>query len=161
MKRRFRDTLELKRRLAVGPPLTLAPGLVAAPEQWRRWSPADDRVALRSSDTWIDVHKVVYKRRFTGAGSEIPWVSHPPSDVGSGCDVEVSEVTLGARTDWSFSLAAFGPEPSRRATLRLGWDALVRLGPPPEGFADALRRPAGYPQWLLDELSASDHDLLV
>ena len=44
VKRRFRETLELKARVSAGGHLVLAPGLAGRLETWRRWSPAEHLV---------------------------------------------------------------------------------------------------------------------
>lgn len=148
LKRRFRQTLELKVRQATGEMFILEPGLTAPLEDWRRWSPADGQVDLQAPETWIDVCKVVYKRRFLEDGTEIPWSKVLPAGADVGCDVEITSVRVADIEAWTFALAAFGSDEHRRHALRIAWHGLGHHEPRPEGLVQLLRRPCGYPEWL-------------
>lgn len=153
LKRRFRRTLELKVRLDIGEVFSLEPDLGAPIEEWRRWSPADDEVELSGPDTWIDVHKVVYKRRFVGNGTEVAWASRLPTAPSGGCDAEVTSVRVGDTAAWTLALAAFGPADRRRGALREAWEAIGRADERPDDLVPALRVASGYPEWLNRHLS--------
>lgn len=153
LKRRFRRTLELKVRLDIAEVFPLEPELAAPLEEWRRWSPADDEVELHEPETWIDVHKVVYKRRFVGTGTEVAWASRLPTAPDGGCDVEVTSVRVGDVAAWTLALAAFGPAERRRAALGVAWRAIGRADERPDDLVPALREASGYPEWLNRHLS--------
>lgn len=148
LKRRFRKILELKVRQATGEMFVLEPGLAAPLEDWRRWSPADDEVDLSTPETWIDVCKTVYKRRFIENGTEVAWSKALPAGAEVGCDVEVTSVRVADVDAWTFALAAFGPAEHRRHALRVAWHAIGHIDPRPDGLVRHLRRPCGYPEWL-------------
>ncbi len=148
VKRRFGDTLELKSRRGVGSSFVLHYGLVAPLEEWRRCSPADGLVDTATDDEWIDVHKLVYKRRFSSDGQENVWFNGSPPDLDAGCDLEVAAVSVGDIESWTFALAAFGLAGRREHALNVAWEALVADNPCPVGFAALFNRSCGYPQWL-------------
>lgn len=148
LKRRFRQTLELKVRRAIGEMFVLEPGLAAPLEDWRRWSPADDEIDLRVPETWTDVCKVVYKRRIVDDGTEIEWSNTLPSGVDAGCDIEITAVRVADVEAWTLALAAFGPEEHRRHALRVAWHTIGHHQPCPHELVQLLRRPCGYPEWL-------------
>ena len=148
LKRRFRRTLELKVRSSIGEEFSLEPGLAAPVEEWRRWSPADEEVELSDPETWVDVHKVVYKRRFLGNGTEVAWTNQLPDDTAGGCDVEVTSVRVGEAAAWSLALAAFGPTEGRRQALRVAWDGIDEGDDRPDDLARDLHQASGYPEWL-------------
>ena len=149
VKHRSLRTLELKQRLAVRDILELEPGLAGPIEEWRRWSPAGDRVTVGTDDIWLEVRKRTYKRRFIGDATETRWTSDIPIGVVSGCDVEVTSLTIGEVESWTFALAAFGPAERRVDALVMGWNAI--RGPElPDGFIEQLRLSCGYPEWLAE-----------
>jgi hypothetical protein len=147
VKRRFRETLELKVRLSLDGRLELGEGLAGPLEVWRRWSPAEGLVEGGSDGSWVDVHKSIVKRRFSLDGSEIAYTSDP-QEAGSGCDVEIAEATVGEVRAWTFAFAAFGPVATRRDALLASWRELVAATPCPEPFAPRTGRAMGYPDWL-------------
>ena len=147
VKRRFRETLELKVRLSLDGWLELAEGLAGPLEGWRKWSPAEGLVEGGTDGPWVDVHKSIVKRRFSVDGPEIANTSDP-LQAGSGCDVEIAEATVGEVQAWTFAFAAFGPVATRRDALLASWHALVATTPCPEPFAPRTGRAMGYPDWL-------------
>jgi hypothetical protein len=146
VKRRFGQTLELKRRTAVGPPVALTTRLAGPIEDWRRWSPADGLVDHTDRESWIEVTKAVLKRRFSPLGDEL--TVSPGLPVSGGCDVELAAITVGSVEAWSFALAAFGPPAVRHGALAIGWAALVSGRPCPDGFETSFESCVGYPGWL-------------
>jgi hypothetical protein len=152
VKRRFRETLELKVRQSLDGRIELGEGLAGSLEVWRRWSPAEGLVDNGADGRWVDVHKSVVKRRFSMHGTEIAFSSDPQA-TGAGCDVEVAGVTVGAAQGWTFAFAAFGPPPTRRNALLASWQSLVADAPCPEPFGPRTGRAMGYPNWL--ELTVS------
>jgi hypothetical protein len=147
VKRRFRETLELKIRQSLDGRIEFGGGLAGSLEEWRRWSPADGLIDDGVDGRWIDVRKSVVKRRFSMEGTEIAF--SPVSEAtDAGCDVEVADVTVGAMRWWTFAFAAFGPPATRPETLLASWQALVTATPCPEPFGPRTGRAMGYPEWL-------------
>ena len=147
VKRRFRETLELKVRQSLDGCIELGDGLAGSLEVWRTWSPADGLVEDRADGSWVDVHKSVVKRRFSLDGSEIAFSSDPRA-TRAGCDAEVAGVTVGAVRAWTVAFAAFGPPATRRDALLASWQALGADTPCPESVGPRTGRAMGYPEWL-------------
>ena len=147
VKRRFRETLELKVRQSFDGRIELGGGLVGPLEVWRRWSPAEGLVVGDFDGRWVDVHKAIVKRRFSIDGTEIAF-SPVWQPTAAGCDVEVAAVTMGARQGWTFAFAAYGPPANRRSALLASWKRLVAVAPCPEPFGPRTGRAMGYPEWL-------------
>ena len=147
VKRRFRETLELKVRQSLEGRIEFGEGLAGSLEVWRKWSPADRLIGGRTDGRWVDVHKSVVKRRFSVDGTEIAF-SSDPQVAGAGCDVEVAGVTVGAVEAWTFAFATFGPHATRRDALLASWQGLVAATPCPEPFGPRTGRAMGYPEWL-------------
>ena len=160
VKRRFRQTLELKVRQSLDGWIDLGDGLAGSLEVWRKWSPAEALVADGSGGPSVDVCKSIVKRRFSMDGTEIAFSSDAQL-AGAGCDVEVAEVTVGTVQAWTFAFAAFGPLASRRDTLLASWQALVAATPCPEPFGPRTVRAMGYPEWLALTVCAGLRDGLT
>jgi hypothetical protein len=147
VKRRFRQTMELKIRQSLDGRIDFGDGLAGSLEVWRRWSPAEGLVEQSVDERWVDVHKSVVKRRFLLDGTEIAF-SPVVEATGAGCDVEVAGVIVDDDHWWTFALAAFGPPATRRQALLASWRALVAAAPCPEPFEPRTARAMGYPEWL-------------
>jgi hypothetical protein len=147
VKRRFRETLELKVRQSLDGRIELGDGLAGSCEAWRKWSPAEGLVGDGADRRWVDVHKSVVKRRFTMDGTEIAFSSDSHA-TGAGCDIEVAAVTVGDVQGWTFAFAAFGPPATRRDALLASWHGLLAAAPCPEPFGPRTGRAMGYPEWL-------------
>ncbi|MGI9621516.1 MAG: hypothetical protein ACR2PK_01670 [Acidimicrobiales bacterium] len=158
VKRRFRETLELKVRQSLDVQFEFGEGLTGSLEVWRKWSPADGLLGDLPDGRWVDVHKSVVKRRFSMRGAEIAFSSDPHA-TGAGCDIEVAEVTVGAARTWTFVFAAFGPPATRQEALLASWHALMAGTPCPEPFGPCTGRTMGYPEWLA--LTVSDHPAIA
>jgi hypothetical protein len=148
VKLRFRETLEVKVRLAVGEHLIVGAGLIGRLEMWRKWSPAELVVDTGGDVPWLDVCKVVTKRRFSVDGDEIVPSDGERAVTGAGCDVEVAAVTVRDIEAWTFAFAAFGPTVSREHAIVTAWQALAADGSCPEHFAAAFGQSSSYPEWL-------------
>ena len=143
-------------RRYVGPRVELAESLVGAPEEWRKWSPADDVVDIPQSARWTSVSKVVTKRRFAVDGTEVPMAGEPS---GSGCEVEVTHVAIGSTEAWSFAFAAFGSPATRVTALRESWRTLTWSRALPAALVRGLGWSMGYPEWLaLRHAPAHEHE---
>ena len=147
VKRRFRETLELKVRQSLEGWVELGGGLAGSLEAWRKWSPAEGLVEDGSDGRWVDVCKSIVKRRFLIDGTEIAFSSNEQTP-GAGCDVEVAEVTVDNAQWWTFAFAAFGPSATRRDALGASWQQLVATTSCPELFGHRTGRSMGYPEWL-------------
>ena len=147
VKRRFRQTVELKVRQSLDGRIEFGDGLAGSLEVWRRWSPAEHLVEHGVDERWVDVHKSVVKRRFLLDGTEVAF-SPVVEATGAGCDVEVAGVTIDDVHWWTFAFAAFGPPETRREALLASWQALVAAAPCPEPFEPRTARAMGYPEWL-------------
>jgi hypothetical protein len=147
VKRRFRQTMELKIRQSLDGRIEFGDGLAGSLEVWRRWSPAEGLVEQSVDERWVDVHKSVVKRRFLLGGTEIAF-SPVVEATGAGCDVEVAGVIIDDDHWWTFAFAAFGPPATRQQALLASWRALVTAAPCPEPFEPRTARAMGYPEWL-------------
>ncbi len=147
VKRRFRQTVELKVRQSLEGRIEFGDGLAGSLEVWRRWSPAEVLVEHSAGERWVDVHKSVVKRRFLPDGTEVAF-SPVLEATGAGCDVEVTRITVDDDHWWTFAFAAFGPPEARREALLASWQALVAAAPCPEPFPPRTARAMGYPEWL-------------
>ena len=147
VKRRFRETLELKARLSLDGWTELGDGLAGPIEEWRRWSPAEGLVDVATGGQWVDVCKSIVKRRFSQSGNEIT-LSSDAQATRAGCDIEVAEVSVGAVQAWTFAFSAFGPQAIRRDALLASWQGLASIGRGPESFGLRVGRAMGYPEWL-------------
>ncbi len=148
VKRRFGETLELKVRQSLGETLALDPDLTGRLEVWRKWSPADGLVDVEVRAPWLDVHKMVIKRRFSVDGDEITLSNEPRAMTGAGCDVEVAAVTVGEIEAHTFAFAAFGPTTTRRDSIVACWRTLGADTLCPERSMIVDGRSSGYPEWL-------------
>ena len=156
VKLRFRETLELKVLQSVGELVVLADGLAGRLQMWRRWSPAEGVVDFGEEVPWLDVCKIVTKRRFSVEGDEIM-----PSDIeratsGAGCDVEVAAITVGDLAAWTFAFAAFGPTVNREQSIVLAFRTLVADGSRPKRLAAAFGPSSSYPEWLASAASRGE-----
>lgn len=157
IKRRFRETLELKVRRSIGENVVLGPGLAGRLEVWRRWSPAECVAPCSGRHaTWADVNKMVIKRRFSITGDEVELTEASRAATGTGCDVEIAAVSLDDVEAWTFAFAAYGPLASRREALVATWNSLVADGAPPDRFGPFFGLSCGYPEWLELVTSRSD-----
>ncbi len=149
VKRRYRETLELKVRRSIGEALALATGLGGRLEAWRKWSPADTLLDGSGRYPWIDVHKLVIKRRFSLDGEELALPDTQREMTGAGCDVEVAAIGVGEDIGaWTFAFAAFGPSAGRHAAILTTWQALVADTRSPERLGALFGRSMSYPEWL-------------
>jgi hypothetical protein len=149
LKRRFGWIVEAKRRQSVGSTMTLAPGLEAPLEEWRKWLPSDGDPVWPAPDArWINVNKAILTRTFMLDDGEVVGPASVPDEVLSGCDVEIAAVAVGGIEAWSFALEAFGPKDDRRSAISSSWGTLLDQSDLLENLGSYLDRPAGYPQWL-------------
>lgn len=149
VKRRSRSSLEVKVRREIGDPLTLAPGLAAPFEEWRKWSPRIGDPMSPSSDTpWIEVEKAVLTRTFMSDDHEVVGPALHVDETLSGCDVEIAVVTVAGVEAWSFAFEAFGPKMHRSQVVRTAWAMLIDSSGVPEQLGSHFAFAGGYPEWL-------------
>lgn len=146
VKWRFGTTLELKLRMRPPEPFVSGRSLDGFLEIWQRWSPAGDRVHLSENTRWIEVDKIVVKRRFDPDGQELPLSDETRVMEGLGCDCEVAAVSIAGHTTWTFSFAAFGPLDRHRDAISAAWGRLQGSAPLALQLTRAASR--GYPEWL-------------
>lgn len=147
VKLRGHEILELKRRRSAveGSPVRGAPrGWF---EVWHKWSPADELVAAATDASWVDVHKRIIRRRFSMDGTEVELSDAERSMAGAGCDVEIVAIGVGALEAWSYALAAYGPQRSRRTSIESAWRA-IGVGSAVGRVAAGTGISCGYPEWL-------------
>lgn len=148
VKRRGGDTLELKVRRSVADGRASAAGPVGRIEVWHKWSPADALVDEPSDQPWVEVGKLIVRRRFTVDGDDVVLTDGRRSMAGAGCDAEVTAIELGQAAAWSFAFAAFGPLAVRLTSIAAAWGALAAGGAPLDSSLTGLVVSCGYPQWL-------------
>ena len=85
VKRRSRQTLELKVRQSLDGRIEIGEGLAGSLEVWRKWSPAEGLVDGGSDGRWVDVCKSIVKRRFSTDGTEIAFSGRAADRRGMRC----------------------------------------------------------------------------
>ncbi len=149
VKRRARDILEVKVRRSIGDDLSVAVGLTAPFEEWRKWSPFKGDPMTPSPDVpWIDVHKEVITRTFLLPHHEVVGPASHVGDSLSGCDVEIAAVNVGGLESWTLAFEAFGPKSNRRRSVASSWTNLVAESGGYEQLGSHFQLAAGYPEWL-------------
>jgi len=148
VKWRFGTTLELKLRLSPPEPFSIDRKRHGRLEIWRRWSPAGDRVTLLEDTGWIDVDKMIIKRRFDLEGHEVPLSQQNRAMEGEGCDCEVASVTVAGRPGWTVAFAAFGPLDFHRDAIYAAWNHLRATSNIPSELKLDEPDSMGYPEWL-------------
>jgi hypothetical protein len=156
VKLRFRETLELKVLQAVGEHLVLGAGLDGRLQVWRRWSPADGLVDIGGEVSWLDVCKIVTKRRFSADGDEIVPSDLEQATLDAGCDVEVAAITIGDIEAWTFAFAAYGPTVSREPAVVAAWRVLTAAGVRPQDLTTTFGLSTSYPEWLASKASQGE-----
>jgi hypothetical protein len=150
VKYRGGEILELKVRRQVDRWIELGGGLAGSPEEWWKWSSADGPVQTSPQQGWVDIDKVIVKRRFSPDGSERAF--SPSQDGGPACDIEVADVSLDGVATWTLALAAFGPLATRRTALVAGWQALRASASTTVSVRLDAGRAMSYPEWLAREI---------
>lgn len=157
VKLRFRETLELKVLQAVGEHFVLGAGLAGRLQMWRKWSPAEGVADIDGEVPWLDVCKIVTKRRFSVDGDEIVPSALERATPEAGCDVEVAAISVGDIEAWTFAFAAFGPTASREHAILTAWQALTADGANPQHLAAAFGQSSSYPEWLAPMATRSEN----
>jgi len=146
LKLRDGRTVELKLRSGEQTVLVLDSRIRGVLEEWRRWSPADELVEAVDEGRWVEVEKMVIKRRFRTDGREEPLTVADRAMTGTGCDVEVAGIVTPAGPSWTFAFAAFGDEAPRRVSLEVAARAVLGTVPSALRLEGAVS--CGYPEWL-------------
>ena len=153
VKRRFRETLELKILQSLDGPIELVEGLAGSLEVWRRWSPAEG-----------------FRRgRFRCAVGRCPQVGRqtPVHDRRDGDRLFVrtagDRCGLRCRGRWGHRRRPAGVDvrvrgvrpagATRRDALRASWQSLVAATPCPEPFGPRSGEAMGYPNRLVLSVS--------
>jgi MFS transporter, PHS family, inorganic phosphate transporter len=115
-------------------------------ESWDKWSLPCDPPGLDGADLpgWRPVHKVI--RRFSAAHGHSTADTDGRSE-GSGCEVELTEVSAGGQAWWTLGFEATGPASQLRAELE-ATAALVFAQPLPGDMELATEHSQSYVQWL-------------
>ena len=148
VKQRSRRTLELKIRTGLSEPASVADGVHGSVETWRRWSPADHLLSLDDDAVWVDVDKMIVKRRFGTDGQEKLLSESTRTMTGEGCDAEIAALSTNGRESWTLAFAAFGPPDTHRHSLRTAWRSLSMRQAPPDRLQLDIGRSYGYPEWI-------------
>jgi len=140
--------LEVKAPTAGPAPVRLRPGVEGWLEAFRKWSFPLGPDAEAPEAGWVDVAKARRLRRFLVTDKGLRPV--PPRTPGTGCDVELGTVRLGAGVGWTVCLEASGPTDEARRAALLRVAAEVFAGDAPmldaahsEGYVGWLAREAG------------------
>ena len=147
VKRRHGAILELKLRQD-RPARHLRGDMHGRRERWKRWSPADGLIHLDESTTWVDVDKMIVKRRVRVDGREVQLTEDTRAMTGQGCDAEIADVCLQGRPAWTFALAAFGSAHDHASALDRAWGLLVSERPAPRPLRLWWANSFGYPEWM-------------
>ena len=133
-------TVQAKQRTGLLGLRTLAPGVRATAESWRKWTLGT--AVFTPVDGWVDVHKTRRQRTLVLVGRGRAARGRGPT--GGRCALELSEVEIGGQVWHSVCLEASGASASVRwAALRGAARRWLPSAPPLP--AAALM---GYPEWL-------------
>ncbi|MEN8234392.1 MAG: hypothetical protein ABFR89_05660 [Actinomycetota bacterium] len=141
-KQRYTQSYDEKRRLAFEPDVDLAPGLVGCVEAWLKTSTPINRSAEPPPTYDLPVHKDIITRRYLVESSS---TDHAGA---TGCEAELTAVTVGDRQAWTLCFETFGPSHQAADALRAGIEGLLADTPLPDGLAFAGHESCGYPVWL-------------
>jgi hypothetical protein len=130
--------------------LSLAAGVRGLMESWQRWSfPVGSEIrGGPDSTSWRSVHKV-RRISFFVAGEGRLSASVPTPERGTGCAVELTEVTMHGRNWWTLGLEAAGPPDGLRGLVE-GTAALLFEQPLPGGLELTQADSSSYYGWLRD-----------
>jgi hypothetical protein len=134
-------------------PLAEAP-FVGAAELWCKWSTEGLRF---DAQEMIATTKLRWIRKLDTASAEAREVELGPDEKAkdegdfpkTGCQVELTQITVGAHAWWSFSFESFGTIATVERDLRAGAAIMAARRPPP--LTDGLL--ASYPAWLKDRVT--------
>lgn len=148
VKQRSRRTLELKKRMGLSEPTSVADEVHGNVEMWRRWSPADRLLSLDDDTVWVEIEKMIVKRRFRTDGQEEHLTESTRAMAGEGCDAEIAALAANGREAWTMAFAAFGQPDTHRSSLRTAWRSLSTRQAPPDRLQLVVGRSYGYPEWI-------------
>lgn len=140
--------IEVKQRLAGPIRRSFGPAVTGDCEQWTKWSfplrETPTPLTDDPTDLWVPVEKTRTRHAFeateqTDLSGELP--ASPPATV----LVELTEVTAGSATAWTFCLETAGPSSGLVETLTAAGSTLLTDGFPTTLSAD---RSFGYVRWL-------------
>ena len=152
VKRRDGGPLEIKTRLGRAGVVTLRDGTSGRTELWRKHAgPGTNAGATR----WVDVDKIVYRRRFALVGR----TARPVESMvrgGYACHVELAAVSAVGVDAWTFAVEAWGPEETRGRLVTEALAAFAAETPFRDELVDGLVDDLGYPAWIDATLNPSD-----
>ena len=154
VKQRSRRTLELKIRTSLSEPTSVADDVHGNIETWRRWSPADHLLSLGDNTAWVNIDKMIVKRRFETDGQEKLLSESTRAMTGDGCDAEIAALLANDREAWTFAFAAFGQPETHHKSLRTAWRSLSMEQAPPGRLQLGTGRSYGYPEWISKVMQA-------
>jgi hypothetical protein len=117
-------------------------------EAWRKWSldfasHAGPSPGELSATGWLPVHKRRRMEHYHNTGSQIASTAERPEN---GCELEMTELTVGARRYWTVGFESVGPADLLEHNLMRTFHHVVARG----GFIESCRpeNSLGYAQWL-------------
>lgn len=129
--------------------------------RWVKWThagtdPSTLQEELCTSGTWQPVSKERFRRKFAVAGEAVSEISSPGAVNESGCNVELTRVSVAGRQPvWlTLGLEAIGPDGQLLDILkRVGEVFFCSPGSPP-GIKLSELNSFGYPEWLNRQVSS-------
>jgi hypothetical protein len=149
--------LEIKAMASAPRPLRRVLGASGRTDQWVKWSFASEGLQtlapeLQRSGRWLKVRKERFLRRFSAGGDGLVeetsrLMTFPPS----GCNVELTRITVEADPRFWFSLAfeAFGPPALAVKILEIAIRSFFQEHGRAPGIRLSQRNSLSYPAWLV------------
>jgi hypothetical protein len=150
------DRFEIKAKLGVSQPLSMASSIQGRKEQWIKWSLSTKGLpmlgqALHQSGPWLKVRKERNQRKFSGEAGHLEEVS-TGSFPAVGCNIELTRVQVEADPPSWFTLGfeAYGPPSARAGILEEGVSLFFKAQGRAPGITLTGANSFGYPTWLMN-----------
>lgn len=149
--------LEIKAMVSAPRPLSRDLGVTGRRDQWVKWSFASDGLktldpALQEYGSWLKVRKERFLRKFsTGRDGLVEETARQRPFPASGCNVELTRITVEADPRFWFSLAfeAFGPPALAVKILEMAIHSFFQEHGRAPGIRLSRRNSLSYPAWLV------------